>query len=460
MDTRFPKLSRRRFLSVGPVNLSLFYATQAVRPWNVRAATAPVKLRGTAEQCIFIFLSGGISQIDSFDMKEGRWTPPDFDVRAVKGGLAKWPYALFPRLPEKLDDIAIVRSTEAWEAGHARAQFYAQVAHPISPARRNEMPSIGAVIAHEMDSRRKAGDFLPPFVAMNFGAGGGAGLIGAGCLDPKTNPLALDTKAKVDFVLEQSERTRFNRRWELLRKLEAESSGMASRPVDEYASQYAGAHSMMLAERIGKVLNVKPEDRAAYGGSALGDACVLARNLVSAGAGTRYVLIHHGGWDFHANIYDKTKASNQYSLSHELDSALSSLLTDLRQIKARDGSALLDKTLVVCMGEFGRTVGDLTVNKGRDHNRFAGVALFAGAGVKGAQIIGATDETGGRVADPGWNRKRPIYPEDVTATIYSTLGIDWTKRITNTPSGRAFEYIESMSGTTFLDVGEIEPLFG
>lgn len=157
---------------------------------------------------------------------------------------------------------------------------------------------------------------------------------------------------------------------------------------------------------------------------------------------------------------EREKASNQYALSRELDSTLSSLLTDLSQTKVKDGSALLDKTLVVCMGEFGRTVGDVTVNKGRDHNRFAGVALFAGAGVKGAQIIGATDETGGKVADPGWNKKRPIYPEDVTATIYSTLGIDWAKKITSTPSGRAFEYIEAMSGTTFLDVGEIAPLFG
>ena len=106
-----------------------------------------------------IFLSGGPSQIDTFDFKEGRWTPPDFDLRTVKGGPLKLPYGLFPRMSTKMDDVAIVRSVEAWEAGHARAQFYLQVAHPISPARRNEMPSVGAVIANETQSRRKAGDF-------------------------------------------------------------------------------------------------------------------------------------------------------------------------------------------------------------------------------------------------------------------------------------------------------------
>ena len=460
--TAIPTLSRRGFLKIGPVGVSCFYLLPVARPLNVQAST-PLKLRGTAEQCIFIFLSGGPSQIDTFDFKEGRWSPPDFDLRTMQGGPMKLPYGLFPRLAGKLDDLAIVRSVEAWEAGHARAQFYTQVAHAVSPARRNEMPSIGAVIAHEMSSRRKPGDFLPPFVSMNFGTGGGSGIIGAGCLDPKMNPLTLDTKAKLNFVLTEGERSRFDRRWDLLHKMEedgAEPVGFAkSRPIDEYNSHYQGAHSMMLADGIGKVLTINPDERKAYGSSSLGDACILTKNLISADAGTRHVLIQHEGWDFHANIYDKSKPSNQYTVSRELDAALSSLLTDLRRTKTKDGSSLLDKTMVVCMGEFGRTVGDLTVNKGRDHNRFASSALFAGGGVKGGQIIGATDETGGKVADPGWNKKRSIYTEDVTATMYSALGIDWTKKITNTPSGRAFEYLEPVSGTTFVDFGEITPLF-
>jgi uncharacterized protein (DUF1501 family) len=217
---------------------------------------------------------------------------------------------------------------------------------------------------------------------------------------------------------------------------------------------------MMLADGIAKVLTINPEERKGYGASSLGDACILARNLLTADAGTRHILIQHEGWDFHANIYDKSKPSNHYTVSRELDGALSSLLTDLRQIRTKDGSSLLDKTMVVVMGEFGRTVGDLTVNKGRDHNRFASTALFAGGGVKGGQIIGATDETGGKVADPGWDKERSIYTEDVTATMYSALGIDWTKKITDTPSGRAFEYLEPASGTTFVDFGEIGPLFG
>jgi uncharacterized protein (DUF1501 family) len=121
---------------------------------------------------------------------------------------------------------------------------------------------------------------------------------------------------------------------------------------------------------------------------------------------------------------------------------------------------LLDRTLIVCMGEFGRTTGDLTPGKGRDHHRFAMSGLFAGAGILGGRAIGATDELGARVVSSGWAKKRSIYPEDVGATIYSALGIDWTKEITNTPSGRAFQYVEFQSGTDFLDVSEIAELFG
>ena len=99
------------------------------------------------------------------------------------------------------------------------------------------------------------------------------------------------------------------------------------------------------------------------------------------------------------------------------------------------------------------------MNKGRDHHRFAMSGLFAGAGILGGCAIGATDEQGARVVRSGWAKKRSVYPEDVAATIYSALGIDWTKEITNTPSGRVFRYVEPQSGTNFLDVAEIAELF-
>ena len=459
--TRIPRLTRRGFIRAGAATAACFGLAPMLDPLNVRAARR-VTPRGSADYCIFLFLDGGPSQIDTFDFKEGRYTPPDFDVRSFKGGTLQLPYGLFPRLSEKLDDLAIVRSVEAWEAAHSRAQYYLQVAHPVSPARRSEMPSLGAVIAYEMEARRRPGDFLPPYVAMNYNITSGAGIVGAGCLEPKYAPMAFNTQESRHFLLENAERERFLRRWDLLGRLEQEhatSSEGASRPLQEYRSYYGEAHSIMLAPKVREVFKLGTEERKRYGSSALGDACILGRNLIAAEAGTRYVFITHDGWDLHAKAYDKTNTPNQYTLGRELDAALSNLLTDLSRLKTREGAVLLDRTLIVCMGEFGRTVGDLTINQGRDHHRFASTSLFAGGGVNGGRIIGRTDPSGGRVIDTGWRNKRSIYIEDIAATMYSALGIDWSKEITHTPSGRAFEYLESVSGTTFLDVDEIQPLF-
>src|SRR5262249_8676864 len=135
-------------------------------------------------------------------------------------------------------------------------------------------------------------DFLPPFVSMNFGTGGGAGVIGAGCLDPKLNPLTLDTKADLNFVVSEADRPTFDRRWRLLSELEVDTPARGvARSIEEYEAHYASAHSMMLVPRIGEILRMRAEERKAYGESSLGDACILARNLIAAEAGTRYVFI-------------------------------------------------------------------------------------------------------------------------------------------------------------------------
>ena len=225
------------------------------------------------------------------------------------------------------------------------------------------------------------------------------------------------------------------------------------------AVHYLGAHEMLKRPEVGKILQFSEEDHSRYGSSSVGDGCVLARNLVAADAGTHFISVAHKGWDLHGKIYDKTQKVNHYTLCRELDDCYASLLDDLSTMKDKNGRTLLDKTLIVCMGEFGRTPGDLNPSKGRDHYRYASTSVFSGGGVKGGRVIGATDETGAKVTAPGWHRKRSIYTEDTVATIFSALGIDWSKRITNTPSGRAFEYIEMTSGTEFINVDEISELF-
>jgi hypothetical protein len=356
--------------------------------------------------------------------------------------------------------LAFVRSIEAWESAHARAQYYLQVGHSFSPARRKEMPSIGAVIAYEMQTRRRQSDFLPPFVAMNFG-NSQAGLVREGCLESKYGPLPFDTQQGNEFVIPAAEKAAFDRRWQLLQRLNASAKPGVQAPIySEFGGYEHSAFDMMVSPKISEALALPHDDRERYGGSPLGDACILARNLVKSDAGTRFMMISHNGWDLHAGMYDPKNKGNHYGLCRELDNAFAALVGDLSKNRAADGRTLLDKTFIVAMGEFGRTGGELTVNKGRDHNRFASTALFAGAGVKGGQILGATDPNGEKVVESGWGEKRSIYTEDVIATIYSQLGIDWNKKITNTPSGRDFEYLEAASGTEFVGFKEIAPLFG
>lgn len=468
-----PVLTRRDFWRVGAVSV----VGRALLPmWEQRlnaAATERVQPRGTAECVIFLNLVGSPSQMDTFDVKEAEWTPADLDIRTTKQGF-RWPHGLLPRLGEQLDDLLVVRSMAAWETLHNLAQFYQQVGHQYSAARGDEMPSMGSVIAYEMLHKAKESDFLPPHISMNFPATAVNGnLVKEGFLDSSTSPLTLDLRSggNQSLVLEEKQRAAFNRRIDFLESFDTSrqlaGTGVSKRYL-EWASFTKSAVKMMQSPRLAEVFKIEDAERIRYGATAFGDACIIARNMVAAQAGARYILVNAGGWDHHGNIYGKSLGEDTgdgdrqgiYSSCKELDPAFAALVADLKTSKSQSGVPLLDKTLIVAAGEFGRTPGPLTDIKGRDHWAAVRAGIFAGAGVKGGRVLGATDESGGKITSFDWHMKRPIYPEDVTATIYSVLGIDWTKSLVNTPSGRAFQYIEPLSGTSIIGSTEISELFG
>jgi len=460
--TTVPTLARRGLLKLGGLSVAGYGLAPMLAPRNVYAQSR-VEPRGTADAVIFLNLLGGPSQMDTFDVKEAKWGPEDRDIRATKFGY-RWPRGFFPKLEERLDDLLIVRSMEAWETVHSRGQYYLQTGHAVSPARVKEMPSIGAIVAYETAARRKPSHFLPPFVSMNYeGTTMYGPLIREGCLESSAAPLTLDLKnANLPFVVGESERERFDRRWKFLREFDSSRASVAAMPkeVGEFAEFAATAHRMMESPEMARILTLDAEARKAYGSSPIGDACLLARNMVEADAGAKFLMLTHADWDHHSNIYGKPGGpkGGLYTLCPQLDAALAALLADLKRTKTRDGRhTLLDRTLVVVMGEFGRTPGELTVNAGREHYAKAMVAAFAGAGVKGGRAMGATDAEAANVTEFGWSRKRPIYMEDVCATVYSTLGIDWSKRLRNTPSGRDFVYVDPaapMGVVSFTEVGE------
>ena len=469
--TDLPLLTRRRFWQAGAVTITggtlLPFAPLRA------AATSKVKPRGSADCVIFLNLVGGPSQMDTFDATEFAFAPADLKIGPHKIA-GKWPYGLLPKTAEVLEDVAIARSMAAWETFHNLGQFYLQSGHQFTAARAKELPSIGAVIAYEMLAKAKPSDFLPPFVSMNFPAGAVNGtLIREGFLDSSAAPLALDFRkgGNMPFLLKEENRERFSRRMDFLRTFDT-SRQLRGTGVNklllEWDSFSKSAERMIQSPKVAGIFQLGEDDRKRYGSSPFGDACAIARNMVVANAGTRYILVNQGGWDHHGEIYGKKDGSHMedprmrgglYANCGELDPAYAALIQDLKTLKGQDGSSLLTRTLVLVMGEFGRTPGELTDIKGRDHWPAVRCGLFAGAGIGGGRIIGETDSQGGKITKFDWHKSRPIYPEDVTATIYSALGIDWTKKIEATPSGRAYEYVEPMSGTSYIGSTEIKELW-
>ena len=457
-----PSLTRRELLRVGGVSLIGGFLQQTFTPVNVHAQRKVTPM-ATARQVIFINIEGGMSQIDTLDAREGPWTPPDFDIRSAGNGL-KLPYGLMSTVAGVLDKITVVRSLGAWDAVHGRAQYYIQTGHPMNLALAKEVPAIGAVVAHELAPSRKPSDSLPPYVAFNSD-GNQAGLINQGFLSAEYGPMSLRVgDGPPDLVPRDGVDPTLARRWERLQQLDRAYRGgrpAVDRSFTNYHEYYRSAWAIMNDPRVSAIFTISDEDKTRYGSSSLGNSLVLARNLLRADAGTRFIMASHGGWDHHSDIYKEKSRSHQV-LIKELDRALGTLISDLHSTPSPGNPerTLLDETLVVATSEFGRVPGPLTDTRhGREHHIQAHSGIFAGGGMKRGAVIGKTDEAGGVVADAGWAEARPIYMEDVACTIYSALGIDWTKRVQNTPSGRAFHYVEPASGTKYVGFKPVQELF-
>lgn len=455
-----PTLHRRELLRIGGLAL-VGGVVGAFRPSNAWAAKK-VRPMGTARQVLFINLEGGMSQVDTLDAKETVSTPGYFEIRRF--GELVLPTGIMPKLPSVLDKVSVVRSMAAWDAVHGRAQYYVQAGHPLNLALAKEVPAIGAVVCHELAKERKPGDSLPPFIAVNM-AGNQAGLIGNGFMSAQFGPLSLSVGGgPPDLAPQAGMAGTMNRRWERLQQLDgalrAKQDGV-DRAFLDYHEHYRGAWSIMNDPRVPEIFKIDAEEKKRYGNSSIGNSLLLARNLFKADAGTRFVMANHGGWDHHGDIY-KENSRNHPALIKELDAAFAALIQDLDSTPSprAAGKTMLDETLVVCMSEFGRTPGAISeTRKGREHYIHAHCGMFAGGGIKRGAVIGKTDALGGAVVDSGWAQKRPIYMEDVACSIYSALGIDWAKTVEETPSGRAFHYVEPASGTKYMEFEPVQELF-
>jgi uncharacterized protein DUF1501 len=433
-----PELSRRGFLQIGAGGLlASWFLKSPASAWA--ATSAQVAPRGTARNVIFIFLPGAPSQIDTWDLKEGPWTPADF-APASFGSPLRFPAGLLPNISGHLSDIAIVRSVKASALVHGLGQTWLQISRNPTGATGSEAPNMGSIAALELDPQRGAQDVLPSFLSLNTQPN----LAGAGYFPSTFSPFVVQpTATGLPSLMHPDGASRFATRWNDLEQLDLtlRSGQPLGKDASDAVNFYDEAKVLMDTPEVNTLFSYSSADSARYGSSAFGNGCLVAKQLVAGGRGARFIMVSVGGWDMHSNIYNKAAGTNLYTQTAQLDPALGSLLSDLKAVPGRTaGKALFDETLVLIAGEFGRTVGNLNGQQGRDH--FAiNSALFAGGGVKGGQVIGATDSVGAAITDSGVSGRTELRAEDIACTVYSALGIDWTIERHDDPLGRGFEYV-------------------
>jgi hypothetical protein len=448
--------SRRRFLRVAGTGIVASYFADVLSPRMLLGATAApnVALRNTAKNCIFIFLSGAPSHTDTWDLKEGAWTPGDFAPTSYANGNIRFPQGLMPKIAAQIDKLSFVRSALSWAAVHQLGQTWAQIARNPGGATGAIAPHIGAVVSLESQVSRRTTDVLPGFIALNS-----SGIPSSGYLPAKYAPFAVQPAATgLPTISHPDGATRFSDRWNLLHSLDtSRSTGVLGKASTDMNDFYDQSKALMDAPNINQLFSFTADEHTRYGTTSFGDSLVVARNLIAGGRGTRFVQTTLGGWDHHSGIYDKPAAgvSSLYTQAATFDPAFGALIGDLSTMPgSQSGKTLLDETLVVVVSEFGRTVGKLNTQNGRDHHLRMSVVM-AGGGTRGGTVIGQTDPTGANAADYGWSGNRDIRPEDITCTLYSAMGIDYTTVRHDDPLGRGFEYVPFAKDGTYKPVDEL-----
>jgi hypothetical protein len=403
-------------------------------------SAAPVNLLNTARNCIFILLHGAPSQVDTFDLKVGPWTPPEYAPTTING--LDWPGGLLPQIGAQISQnrVAIVRSCQAPALIHSLQQTWTQTGRSPSSPSGAIAPNVGSIVALEKESERQANQPVPGFLALS----GGVTTVRGGYFPGRYSPFTISRLASSGLAdirnLAHSTETAFDGGYQMLRSLDGPLvyGNPASPRFEETFDIYSTARAMMYDDRVTEAFQFTSADSLRYGNSVFGQQCLIARNVLKANLGVRYIQINFPGWDHHSNIYNLA-AYGLPHLTRFLDPGLAVLLDDLAGTPGTRGT-LLDDTLVIVRGEFGRVVGPLNSLAGRDHY-FNYAALVAGGGVRGGRAIGQTTSDGAQVDNPGWSMNRPIYHEDFAATTLSALGINYRTTRTDDPLGLGFQYV-------------------
>lgn len=418
-------MRRRDFLRMGglaPFGLSL----AGLLGWEKANAVSLKSLRPRAKSVLLVFLGGGISHHDTFDPK------PDA-AEEIRGKYSTIPTSvpglrvteLLPKTARIMNKVCLIRSGTHENDHHETATNWVLSGRFGSPF--GDYPAMGAVVAHETGFSGQ----VPPYVAVPRNPSftwelGKSSWLGGRYESFKTgDPNSKEFKVRDLHLAGGTAAPVLERRRTLLQAVDTLAGRIQGNDqlatYDEFSRKAAEILTSSGAQQAFAIEREDESTRDAYGRSEFGQSCLLARRLVESGV--RFVTVNYGGWDHHAKIFDNLEKKMPV-----FDQGFSALIVDLEQ------RGLLDETLVLCMGEFGRTP-KLNKDAGRDHWGRAGSLLFAGAGAAGGRVIGASDRDGALVTD------RPVRPADVAYTVYESLGIDPRKRLL-TPEGRPVEILD------------------
>lgn len=440
-------LTRRHFVRLGGLSVCGLGLADWLR---VRAAAAYSAAPPRARQCILIWLDGGPSHLETFDPKPAAPAEVRGPFQPIATAVPGIEISEFlPRTAGRMRDIAVVRSVTSPLGEHNFGAHYLLTGYKPTPAL--EYPSLGSVLAHVRQGRSETPPVLPGHLAVpEFRVGGGR-YSGHGFLPEAARPFPVGgDPARPDFQVRDLDffpgtgPQRVQRRREFVEYLDrarrgveqdgpagGRQAGLPEPPASDPAFQQA--YRLVMSPEAREAFQLERETdavRQRYGSRTIGQSCLLARRLIERGV--PFVTVNYPGWDTHQDLVTRLKegytgARVPVGLIPSLDLALAALLEDLSD------RGLLHDTLVVVMGEFGRTP-KLNTSAGRDHwPRVFSLAL-AGGGIAGGQVVGSSDALGESPRDD------PCTPADLAATIYHLLGVP-LDTLLHTPDGRPIQIV-------------------
>ena len=414
------EFDRRRFM--GQVASSMLGVTAA--PLAANALDADKTGSSSRKQVIYLFMTGAMSHVDTFDPKPGSEVQGDTKVINTRTSGVKFGEYM-KKLAGLSNDLAILRGMSQETGAHGPGQYlmrtsYKEIATTSHPGLGSWVQRLGGRISKK----------LPASVSIG-GKGGSPGYLGAKYAPvPVGDPNQGLQNVKMPSYLKEDH---FDRRLRLTASIDQNFRALAqnNQHVNGYDDLYREAVGLMKSDGL-KAFDLNEEDdsvRDKYGRNRLGQGCLLARRLVESGV--RFVEVISGGWDMHRGVFD-----SMANKGPEMDNAVGSLLEDLKQ------SGMLKNTLVVIGTEFGRKP-NINVNVGRDHHPAAFSTVLAGAGIQGGQVYGQTDSDAFYVED------QSVSVQDFNATIAKAIDLPYEEEIFS-PTGRPFTI--SNGGTPIKEI--------